>query len=627
MKTISEIGFFILSIVLSLQVFAENKTSVSEFATGDTTNIYLKDFGLENTKHKDCTSKLYKALENINPQQTTRIIFEPGLYHFYPEKSKKRNYFESNTTDNNPRNCTFVFEHQKNIIIEGNNCSLIFHGQMQPFSIDNCQNITIKNISIDWEKPLTAQAEVLKVTDKYIDLGIRLKEFPYRLDDGKLLFVPERKMRSAWKSTMEFDREGRFVVPHTGDRGCLGRGWNEYIAQDIIPGVLRLHHQFLRKPKTGNFLVLRHAERIHSGIFINESKNIRIENVNLYHATGLGILAQFSENLIFDRYRAIPNPDKNRYFGGGDDGLQISNCKGNISVTNCEFAGLMDDPINVHGTSVQISKIISKTQLECRFKHHQSTGLPWGHPGDLISFIENNQMYSMGVNEVTRFEPIDHESFRVNFKHPLPPLLQTGDALENLSWSPNINISDSEFKSCRARGILVSTPGKVVINNNTFESSGSAILIAGDANGWFESGAVKNVLISNNTFTGMCNSSSYQFCEAIISVFPIIPGLNKNTPPFHRNIHIENNSFFASDFPVLYAKSVDGIWFTKNKVTRSYDFEPYNRRKYTFSFEACKNIALSENTFSGDILGKNILLELTNRNALKKDNDFRVVQQ
>lgn len=36
--------------------------------------------------------------------------------------------------------------------------------------------------------------------------------------------------------------------------------------------------------------------------------------------------------------------------------------------------------------------------------------------------------------------------------------------------------------SCRARGILVSTPGKVLIERNYFESSGSAILIAGDAN-------------------------------------------------------------------------------------------------------------------------------------------------
>ena len=58
-----------------------------------------------------------------------------------------------------------------------------------------------------------------------------------------------------------------------------------------------------------------------------------------------------------------------------------------------------------------------------------------------------------------------------------------GDALENLTWSPDVEIKNTFFGSCRARGLLVTTPGKVVIENNIFESSGSAILIAGDANG------------------------------------------------------------------------------------------------------------------------------------------------
>ena len=38
-------------------------------------------------------------------------------------------------------------------------------------------------------------------------------------------------------------------------------------------------------------------------------------------------------------------------------------------------------------------------------------------------------------------------------------------------------------------------------------------------------------------------------------------------------------------FPVLFAKSVDGISFENNTVTRSVRFEPYHKRKYTFTFE------------------------------------------
>ncbi|HPE76814.1 MAG TPA: right-handed parallel beta-helix repeat-containing protein [Draconibacterium sp.] len=585
----------------------------------DTTFIYLKDFGLRNTKKKDCNAFINEAIKSVEPGKPTVLVFTRGEYHFYPEQSNKRNYYESNTTDENPRSCAFLFENMSNVIIEGNGSNLIFHEQMQPFTFDNCKNMVLRNVNIDWEQPLIAQAQILEVKEKSMRISINLKESPFRIEEGKIFFGTSTENLQPWKGTMEFDRKGRYVVPQTGDWGCLGRGWENYLAENILPGTIEIHLPLLRKPAVGNYLVMRHAERIHSGIFIQESKNIKVENINLYHATGLGILAQFSEDLTFDRYRAIPNPNKNRYFGGGDDGLQVSNCKGKITVTNCEFAGLMDDPINVHGTSVQVIEKLSDKQLKCKFMHHQSVGLNWGHPGDKISFIENSVMKSMGLGTVATFRLIDKENFILIFKETIPKDLEIGDALENLTWSPDLYVSNSLFKSCRARGLLVSTPGKVVIENNTFESSGSAILIAGDANNWFESGAVTDVLIKNNVFTDLCNTSSYQFCEGIISIYPEIPVLNDNTPPFHKNIRIEKNEFHPFDYPVLFARSVDGISFTGNSITRSNRFEPYHNRKYTFSFEACKAIDISGNTFSEDVLGKNIQLKWTPENQMKCD--------
>lgn len=589
-------------------------------STQDTTYIFLKDYGLYKTRNKDAIKYINKALEDLKGDQPKKLVFEPGEYHFYPEGAQTKVYYESNTTDINPKVCAFLFEKINNLVIDGQGSTLIFHEQMQPFTFDNCSNITLKNLSIDWEQPLTAQAEILKVNKHYIELAIDEKQYPYRMEDEKLFFQENRHDKKEWRSTMEFDRKGRFVVPQTGDWGCLGDNWHDYSVVATMPGIIRLNNNFKRLPAKGNFLVLRHSERVHAGIFILESKNITVQNINLYQATGLGILAQFSENLTFNQYRAIPNLEQNRYFGGGDDGLQVSNCRGEVTVENCEFAGLMDDPVNVHGTSVQVQKILAPNKLSCRFMHDQSVGMNWGHKGDKISFIENEQMNSLGVGEVAGYQMEGTKNFTVTFTQPVPASLQEGDALENLSWAPDVLIKDSQFKSCRARGILVSTPGKVVIENNIFESSGSAILIPGDANGWFESGAVKDVLIRRNTFSDLCNTSSYQFCEAIISVYPIIPKPDENTP-FHRNIRIENNEFHPFDYPVLFARSVDGISFQNNKVTRSYNFEPYHERHYTFTFEYCKEVKISGNEFSDDLLGKNILLKKTPDSELNSDLD------
>ena len=589
---------------------------VAQTQKTDTVLIFLKDFGLQKTRERDCTEIVKSALKTVDETKPAKIIFNRGIYHFYPEQSSKRPYFESNTTDINPRNCAILFENMKNVVIEGNGSTLIFHDQMQPFTFDNCQNMVLKNINIDWEQPLIAQAQVLAVNEKSIRVNIDVKQFPFRIEDGKLFFGTSKENLQPWKSTMEFDRDGRFVVPQTGDNGCLGKEWQKYLAENILPGIVEINFPFTRKPAVGNYLVMRFAERIHSGIFIQNCKNISIKNVNLYHATGLGALAQFSENITFDGYRAIPNKAKNRYFGGGDDGIQISNCRGLVTIKNCEFAGLMDDPVNVHGTSVKVLDI-TENQLRCKFMHDQSIGLNWGHAGDKIGFIENNTMQTIGTGEVAGFKLLDNSTFLLTLKTKVPAGFEAGDALENLTWSPDLNVTGNHFGSCRARGLLVSTPGKVVIENNIFESSGSAILICGDANYWYESGAVTDVLIQKNTFTELCNTSPYQFCEGIISVYPEIPEMHEKAGQFHRNIRITDNEFHPFDYPVLFAKSVNGISFSNNKLIKSNRFEPYHRRKFTFSFEGCKKIEIENNSFVGDIPGKNILLKHTPNSELK----------
>ncbi|RIJ46253.1 alpha-1,3-galactosidase B [Maribellus luteus] len=606
--------FFI--ILLGLVGFAQ--PAAASNAPNDTLYIHLRDYGLYKTKDRDAVKYINKALEDIKGDQPKVLLFSPGEYHFYPNECTKKTYFESNTTDINPKACAFLFENVNNLVIDGRGATLVFHDQMQPFTFDSCRNIVLKNLRIDWEQPLIAQAKIMKVTDHYIDLSFNAKEANFRIENDKLYF-PEGDKLNEWYGAMEFDQEGRYIVPQTGDNGCLGSNWREYKAVATMPGILRLYNEFARKPKKGNFLVMRYANRAHSGVFITDSKNITVQNLFLFHATGLGILAQFSEDLTFDQYRAIPNLARNHYFGGGDDGLQISNCKGLVKVTQCEFAGLMDDPINVHGTSVQVQEIMPENKVKFRFMHHQSSGMVWGRKGDRVSFIENERMNSIGSGEVVAFQPLSKDVFVLTFSQPVPKTLQVGDALENLTWSPDVEITNSQFKNCRARGLLVSTPGKVVVENNTFESSGSAILIAGDANGWFESGAVKDVTIRNNTFGELCNTSPYQFCEAIISVYPIIPKLDEETPCFHRNIKIENNRFHPFDYPVLFARSVDGITFNNNEVFRSYTFEPYHQRPYTFTFEFCKHVQIRNNQFSDDLLGKNILLKKTDESELDSD--------
>ena len=580
-------------------------------------SISVADFGLKPDTRENAVPYVRKALEHCRANGLSTLTFPGGRYDFWPHHCIEKDYFESNTTDNNPKRLAILIEQFDGLTLDGGGSDFVCHDRIQPFTVDGSSHITLKNLTIDWDIPLTAQATVLQATGSYVDLQINAYESPYIIENGQLVFVGEG-WKSAWGGTMEFDRNRRIVVPRTGDQGCMTAHDGEFRAEELSKGTVRIHAKYKRTPAVGNLLVLRHNARDHAGIFIVDSKNVTLENVDIYHCAGLGILAQYSENLSFTNVNNIPNEKKGRILAGHDDGFQISNCRGDVSVRNCVFHALMDDPINVHGTSVRIIERVDDHTLRCKFMHHQSSGMTWARAGESIGFIDNKSMQTLAFGTVKSYRSETKDIFELVFAQPVPEQTAADYALENLTWTCNFSVTGSHFKSCRARGLLVSTPGKVVIADNVFESSGSAILIAGDANGWFESGAVKDVTITRNTFTSSCMTSMYQFCEGVISIFPIIPQKNAATP-FHRNIRIVDNRFELYDYPVLYALSVDGLEFSNNKLVRSHDFEPFHYRKHGLTFEYCKNIVVKGNRVEGEVLGNTIKLIQTPKKECRTD--------
>jgi hypothetical protein len=577
--------------------------------------VNVTDFGLKPGSKENAIPAVIKALDECKKHPNAILKFEKGRYDFSIDPAHTREYFESNTTNDGHKNLAILVEGFTGLAIDGSGSEFVFHGAIQPITVDHSENITIQNVNIDWDIPLTSQAKVLAASPINIDLEIDTIQYPYEITNAKLIFKGEN-----WKAEpngfMEYVAGKHLIAAGTGDEGCIRGNMNKSSYEEVKQGTVRMKGDFTRTPAVGNYLIMRHSKRDHAGIFIQESNHVKLENVNVYHCAGLGVLAQFSRNLDYKNVKFMPNAAKNRYLSGHDDGFQVSNCAGNVTISNCEFGGLMDDPINVHGTSVKIIEKISDQKLKCRFMHEQSTGMTWGHLNDTIGYLENENMQTLGKGTLKSFEKLNRDEFIVEFNNAVPAGIVAGDALENLSWSPAVTIQNCKFNSCRARGLLVSTPGKVVIDRNQFESSGSAILIAGDANGWYESGAVTDVTITNNTFKDACLTSMYQFCEGIISIDPIIPKLD-SLKAYHRNITIEQNTFMAFDYPVLYALSVDGIRFNHNKITRSHAFEPFHVRKHCLTFNACLNVEVKGNVFEGDVLASDISFEKMDPKQIK----------
>lgn len=129
-----------------------------------------------------------------------------------------------------------------------------------------------------------------------------------------------------------------------------------------------------------------------------------------------------------------------------------------------------------------------------------------------------------------------------------------GLVIENVTYTPEVEIRGNYFSRIPTRGILVSTRRKVIIEDNTFfRMQMSGILIADDARSWFESGMARDVTIRNN-----------YFIECGGPVIFIAPENDRNEGYVHRNITIANNRFRLTGTDAISAKSVDGLKITDN---------------------------------------------------------------
>ena len=152
--------------------------------------------------------------------------------------------------------------------------------------------------------------------------------------------------------------------------------------------------------------------------------------------------------------------------------------------------------------------------------------------------------------------------FVIRFADALPQEISAaeGYGIENLTWTPEVYFAHNTIRNNRARGTLFSTPKRTVVEDNLFDhTSGTAILLCGDCNGWYETGACRDVLIRRNCFVNSL-TCMFQFTNAVISIYPEIPNLDGQEEYFHGGkknaIRIVNNEFESFDHPLLYAKSI-----------------------------------------------------------------------
>lgn len=508
-------------------------------------------------------SDLCKALESAHGP--TEITLKPGRYDFWPEDAAHEWVFVSNTSSEVEwGDKTKVFgiwiSGLDDITINGEGALMVCHGDMTPIGISESRNITIRGLEVDFERPGMSEFSYVSCAPGRTVMRFH-KDSRYSIENGILELVGEN-----WKT--EFPHCIKYNPG--SDRLTYSSDWNILHgckATEIEPGLVSFNTPADFTAAPGDVLTVRDRIRRQSGSLIQYSENVRLEGMKYRFMHGIGVMSQFTRNVSIIDCVFAASEESGRVMASSADFTHFSGCAGLVEVRGCTFRGAQDDPINVHGTNLRLVRKLSGNSAVVRFMHHQTYGLKAFRPGDEVAFERAETLERYARAKIKEVKRLTEREILLTFDRNLPRSLKIGsDCVENMTWTPEVMISGNDFSRTSTRGVLLTTPRKAVIENNTFRHVGmNGILIAADAADWFESGPVRDVTIRGNRFEDCSFNGGPD--NAYIAVHPSNKTVDSKKP-VHRNIVIEGNTFILRDgCPALSAKSVRGLVFKGNTVT------------------------------------------------------------
>ncbi len=480
------------------------------------------------------------------------VILENGkTYDVRQDDSfEKEGYFCSNTAKkhenpNGYRHTAIFLKDKKDIVIDGNGATLLVHGKMTPMLFDGCENVTVRNLTVDYACPTMSEFTVVSNEGESVVIKIN-PESLFRAEGNELVWHGETGNDGElyWEDSAHGNRRHiKIYDPKTKRTRDFPR------ADMVFEKIEHIDANTLRifpKNKDADFsegcvYQTRNIVRDQTGSMFQRCRNLCFENMRIMFMHGLGMVSQFCENVTFRNCDF--SPKQGRTVASTADFFQFSGCRGKLTIENCKAWGAHDDYVNVHGTHLRIvEKNCSENSMVVRFMHDETWGFQAFEAGDELEFIRWDTLIPYAKTTVLNYERINDTDIKLFVDRKLPDVVIGKDVVENASWTPDLYISGCDFGATSGRGILCTTRGEVVIENNRFSNLwGPALLVEDDCNFWFESGYTRQIIFRNNVISGCDFSNSWEN-SPVIRYSPKV--MNEASEEFvHGKLVLSGNAF------------------------------------------------------------------------------------
>lgn len=529
----------------------------------------------------------------------------------------------------------------KNLTIEGNGATLVWSQPVTGFHMQECSNVTFKNLNLDFDPMVYTQGTVTAKSGSTITLRVD-KGFS---DSASWLTDSKNRYGMVFDAKTNAPKAG---YSHTYAFSSVTKTGSMTLSATINFGTAN----GVPTPEVGDKLsIFRWAG---PAMFIaQDCEKTAYRNINLYQSPGSAVSETSGKGgSVMDHFNVVPGPDVSgtkRCMSIMSDAFHFGNVEKGPTMTNCTISNCADDGVNVQGFFFHVLKV-SGNKITVTPK--------WDTPlaaGETIEGYKASGYDSLGTAKVVKFEKRNDSSMRAQIKAAYAGMdgtLQDDTLVYDIVLDKKLSIAKSDhitslnrigsgttiknctFKNNRARGVVVKGHD-IVIENNTFSGNTHPAIAAHADLYWCESAFPVNVKIRGNKITNNAVSGEMYKQPENDMIGSIFIGV---TPPQgtngfynckqNKNILIENNTITNTNVYGIMAANCDGVTIQKNTVTNPFQsgIGTVGQRfgvtpDSGILVAGSTNITVSGNTVSGNQISQAVALyECTNVKANANNN-------
>ena len=470
------------------------------------------------------------------------LNFEKGEYHFYEDGSFS-GFFAPTNNETGVKKVAFPIIGNKNVTIDGNGSTFVFHQEVFPFIVKKSENVSVKNIVFTTAFPPFALLKIKEKRDDGFLCHIDKATSPYHTENGHLVFELEGRMLSTQNNKLSFHALDRLLITYLFAGDCEETQENlpaKFADTDAICMGEDVFFRYRQNRKAspcvyneGEVISVNLEERRQRDIiFLEQTKTTTLSNIAIVRGGGMGVVAQLCTDIEISNLSVKPTDSAPVTITA--DILHFVNCDGKISIHDCDFASSLDDACNIHG-NYSLVKNVTENSVIVEYGHFAHSYLEMYFPGDILTVINKSDYSVIGSFKVKNAKFVDECGLVQEIEiDGLSPDISQGMIIESANRMPDIHIYNNrnfEIPNWRLSG-----KGNIVVENNVYENCFCPVYSFDLAEYWYESGRISNLTVRNNTFI----NTRFDLGSVVTGVSGFY---GEDTPKIHGKITVENNTF------------------------------------------------------------------------------------